>query len=73
MNENELKLLWQSDNKKTEDRLAVNKKNIEDITKLKVLGFLSSTKPIKIFTLIAGILWVRSEERRVGKEGRFRW
>lgn len=58
MNENELKLLWQSDNKKTEDRLAVNRKNIEDITKLKVLGFLSSTKPIKIFTLIAGILWV---------------
>jgi hypothetical protein len=58
MNENELKLLWQSDNKKTEDRHAVNRKNIEDITKLKVLGFLSSTKPIKIFTLIAGILWV---------------
>ncbi len=58
MNENELKLLWQSAHTKLEDSLQVNRKNTEDITKLKVQNFLSSMKPIKIFTLIVGILWV---------------
>lgn len=58
MNENDLKSLWQSTNKKLEDSLLINRKNIEDITRLKVQNFLSSMKPIKIFTLIIGILWV---------------
>ncbi|MEY3239355.1 MAG: hypothetical protein RIR11_793 [Bacteroidota bacterium] len=58
MNENELKLLWQSAHEKLEDNLLVNRKNTEDITRLKAKNFLSSMKPIKIFTLIVGILWV---------------
>jgi hypothetical protein len=58
MNENELKLLWQAAHTKLEDSLQINRKNTEDITKLKVQNFLSSMKPIKIFTLIVGILWV---------------
>jgi hypothetical protein len=58
MNEDELKLLWQSANEKLEGSLKVNKKNTEDITRLKIQNFLSTMKPIKIFTLIAGILWV---------------
>lgn len=58
MNENELKMLWQSSNEKLEGSLKVNQKNTDDITKLKVKNFLSSMKPIKIFTLIIGILWV---------------
>lgn len=58
MNENELKLLWQSAHEKLEDSLQVNRKNTEDITRLKAQNFLSSMKPIKIFTLIVGILWV---------------
>jgi hypothetical protein len=58
MNENELKLLWQSVNDKLEDSLKLNKKNAEDITKMKVQNFLSSMKPLKIFTLAFGILWV---------------
>jgi hypothetical protein len=58
MNENELKLLWQAAHTKLEDSLQVNRKNTEDITRLKVQNFLSSMKPIKIFTLIVGILWV---------------
>ena len=58
MNENELKLLWQSANEKLEDNFKVNRVNAEDITKMKVQGFLSSMKPAKIFTLIVGIVWV---------------
>lgn len=58
MNENELKLLWQSANEKLEGSLKVNRKNTEEITRLKVQNFLSSMKPIKIFTLIVGLLWV---------------
>lgn len=58
MNENELKLLWQSSYQKIEDSLAINRKNTEDITRLKVQHFLSSMKPIKVFTLVIGITWV---------------
>lgn len=58
MNENELKLLWQSSNEKLEGSLKVNRKNTEDITRLKVQNFLSSMKPIKIFILIVGLLWI---------------
>ena len=58
MNENELKLLWQSTNEKLEESLIINKNNTDDIIRLKVQNFLSSMKPIKIFTLSIGILWV---------------
>lgn len=58
MNENELKLLWQSTHKNSADILLINKQNMEDITRLKIQNFLSSMKPIKIFTLVVGILWV---------------
>jgi hypothetical protein len=58
MNENELKLLWQSAYEKLESSLQVNKINTEEITRLKAQNLLSSMKPIKIFTLIVGILWV---------------
>jgi len=58
MNENELKLLWQSSNEKLESSLKVNRKNTEDITRLKVQNFLASMKPTKVFTLIVGIIWV---------------
>ncbi len=58
MNENELKLLWQSSNEKLERSLQVNKINTDEITKLKAQNVLASMKPIKIFTLFVGIIWV---------------
>lgn len=58
MNELELKKLWQTANEKLEESLVINKKNTEDITRIKVHNFLGSMKPIKVFTLLAGILWV---------------
>lgn len=58
MNEIELKQLWQTANEKLAHSLVINRQNTEDIMKLKVQNFVSSMKPIKIFTLVVGILWV---------------
>jgi hypothetical protein len=58
MNENEIKLLWKSTNEKLESSLSINKKNTDEITRLKAQNVLTSMKPSKIFTLILGIIWV---------------
>lgn len=58
MNENELKMLWQATNEKVEGSLRVNRENTDEITRLKAQNLLASMKPTKIFTLIAGIIWV---------------
>lgn len=49
--------IWQSYNKKLEESLVLNRKNAEDITRLKVQSFLASMKPLKIFAVLIGILW----------------
>ena len=58
MNELELKKLWQTTNDKLEENFVINKKNKDDITRIKVYSILGSMKPIKIFTLLVGIIWV---------------
>jgi hypothetical protein len=58
MEDKELINLWKTYDKKLEENLSLNKKNAEDITKLKLHSHLASMKPIKIFTIIVGILWV---------------
>lgn len=58
MNELELKKLWQSTNKKLEESLVINRKYTEEIIHMKVYNLLSSMRPIKIFALLIGILWV---------------
>jgi len=58
MEDTEIINLWKSYDKKLEENLQFNKKNAEDITKIKVQTFLSSMKPIKIFIILAGIVWV---------------
>lgn len=58
MNEKELKFLWQASNEKLEQSLVINKKNTEEITRMKVQSFLSSMKPTKFFALITGMGWV---------------
>ncbi len=60
MNELELKKLWQTTNEKLEESYVINRKNTEDITRIKVHHFLGSMKPVKIFTLLAGFIWVGS-------------
>lgn len=58
MNELELKKLWQASNDKLEESFAISKKNTADIMNLKVHSMMGSMKPIKIFTVSVGILWV---------------
>lgn len=58
MNEVEIINLWKSYDKKLRESLLLNKKNVEDISKLKVKSFLSSMRPLKVFTVLTGIVWV---------------
>jgi hypothetical protein len=58
MDENTIMELWRSSNEKLEESHVSISKNTEDIARLKVRGLLSSMKPIKLFALITGIIWV---------------
>jgi hypothetical protein len=58
MNELELKKLWQATNIKVEESLVITRNKSDEIAKMKIHNFLGSMKPIKIFTLLIGILWV---------------
>ena len=58
MNELELKKLWQTTNEKVAENFVLNKQNRDEITRVKVHSMLGSMKPLKIFTLLTGILWV---------------
>ena len=58
MEDKEILNLWKTYDKKLEDSLLLNRKNTEEITKMKVRSFLDSMRPLKYFTIIVGILWV---------------
>jgi len=58
MEDTEIINLWKSYDRKLEESLLFNQKNAEEITKLKVRSFLSSMKPMKIFIILTGIVWV---------------
>lgn len=58
MQDTELINLWKSYDKKLDENLLFNKKNAEQITELKVQSLLASMRPLKIFTIIIGLVWV---------------
>ncbi|NEU09182.1 hypothetical protein GZH53_12720 [Flavihumibacter sp. R14] len=58
MNEMELKQLWQTSGERLEKSIDLINQQQEDIAHLKVQNLVSSMKPIKIFTIVACILWV---------------
>jgi len=58
MDEKKIKELWKSSNNKLQKSLILNRKSAEDITKMKVQHFVTSMKPIKIFTILVGVVWV---------------
>ena len=58
MEDTEIINLWKSYDKKLDESLVFNRKNAEDITKMKVRSFLACMKPLKIFTILLGIVWV---------------
>lgn len=50
--------LWKSYTQKLDESLQLNEKNAAEITRIKVQSLLASMKPLKVFTLLAGFLWV---------------
>ncbi len=58
MNDTDLKYLWQAGNEQIAISQKSDKTSLDKLTKRNVSHFLSSMKPIKIFTLLAGLLWV---------------
>jgi hypothetical protein len=58
MNELEIKNLWQTTNDQLKVNIELNKRNKEEIGRLKIYNIVSTMKPIKIFTLLLGFLWV---------------
>ena len=50
--------LWKSNDKKINETLLLNRKNAEEIIKMKAQSLLSSMKPLKIFAIAFGIIWV---------------
>ena len=58
MDNTEIINLWKSYDKKLEENLLLNRKNAEDITRMNVKSFLASMMPIKIFTILVGLVWV---------------
>jgi hypothetical protein len=58
MEDNELKALWKRYDGKLEENLVLNRRNAENIIRMKISSLLGSMKPIKLFTIIVGILWV---------------
>jgi len=53
-----LKYLWQTGNEQIAISQKSDKTSLDNLTKRNVSHFLSSMKPIKIFTLLVGLLWV---------------
>ena len=60
MEEAALLNLWKAYDKKLETSLAFNRKNAEDITKIKIRSILGSMRPLKILAILTGLLWVGS-------------
>ena len=58
MNDTDLKYLWQAGNEQIAISQKSDKTSLDKLTKRNVNHFLSSMKPIKIFTLLVGLLWV---------------
>lgn len=50
--------LWKSYDNKLEQALSLNKRNTQELLRLQAKSVLSGVKPLKIFTICAGILWV---------------
>lgn len=50
--------IWKVYNSRLEKMLKIEKQQLEDISKIKVIHQLSSMKPIKYFALLAGLIWV---------------
>lgn len=74
MEDNEIMNLWRSYDQRLQESLQLNRKNAEDITQLKAQSFLGSMRPVKIFTIVVGILWVLLVDTiLIGSFGKASW
>lgn len=58
MEDAQLIKLWNSYDKKLNDTYQLIQNNVQDISRIKAKSIISSMKPIKIFGVLAGIIWV---------------
>ncbi|MCC6463596.1 MAG: hypothetical protein IT260_24210 [Saprospiraceae bacterium] len=58
MQDDSIKQLWDSYHAKLDENLRLTHQNTTDLAQMKVRTFLNSMQPLKIFTLLVGILWV---------------
>lgn len=58
MEEKDILQIWKQYDKKLEESLVLNKANAAAVTQLKIHSLLASMRPLKIFTLLVGIIWV---------------
>jgi hypothetical protein len=58
MEHTEIINLWKSYDKKLEDSISINRDLSLEVTKMKSYALLQSMKPVKIFALFAGLIWV---------------
>lgn len=58
MQESELIELWRSYDRKLEENLTLNRQNAAAITLIKIKSVVGSMAPLKIFLIIASILWL---------------
>lgn len=50
--------LWKSYDKKLEEQIHLNRKNAEEINKIKAGTFITAMTPLKLFTVVVGLGWV---------------
>ena len=60
MEEKDIFQIWNQYDKKLEETLVLNRTNAAAITQLKIHSLLASMRPLKVFTLLVGIIWVCS-------------
>ena len=58
MEEKDILQIWKQYDKKLEETLVLNRTNAAAITQLKIHSLLASMRPLKVFTLLVGIIWV---------------
>ncbi len=74
MQDIEIMNLWRSYDQRLQESLQLNKRNAEEITKLKAQSLLGSMRPMKLFTIIVGVLWVVAVDVvLIGSFGKASW
>lgn len=58
MENSDMMELWKAYDRKLEETVSINKNMALEVTRLKTESLLKSMRPVKLFTLLAGIIWV---------------